>query len=165
MSNALNQTWWTILKLYCARRTKEYIHELEWKVLLHPLYLPDIVPIFLMTKKLKIWMMSKMPPRNILLKNQLIFIDLGLKICTLDGKKLLIKWISFKNATLLSGSPNIWSVHFTNPLWFFYHNFPSKFYEFDSIFKKGRCEIHNKNCLTLIKYIHFEINEFQFSTV
>lgn len=32
-----------------------------------------------------------MPSPNILLKNQLIFIDPALKICTIDGKNFLIK--------------------------------------------------------------------------
>ena len=45
---------------------------------------------FYVTENLKIWLISKMPSPDILLKNQLIFIDPALKICALDGKRLLI---------------------------------------------------------------------------
>ncbi|XP_046826458.1 histone-lysine N-methyltransferase SETMAR-like [Vespa crabro] len=86
---------------HCTRRTLEKINELGWEVLPHSPYSPDIAPSdfhlfrslqhFLSGKKFENFMVSKMPSRDILLKNQLIFIGptLLLKICTLDGKRLL----------------------------------------------------------------------------
>jgi len=49
-------------------------------------------------------MISKMPSPDILLKNQLIFIDPALKICALDGKRLMITRVItslIKNKNLL----------------------------------------------------------------
>jgi len=49
-------------------------------------------------------MISKMPSPDILLKNQLIFIDPALKICTQDGKRLMITRVItslIKNKNLL----------------------------------------------------------------
>ena len=68
----------------------------SFNVYQRPPYSPDIAPLsfhlfhtFYVTKNSKINMISDMAPPDILLKNQLIFIDITLTICPLDGKKLM----------------------------------------------------------------------------
>ncbi|WP_223807734.1 hypothetical protein, partial [Klebsiella pneumoniae] len=85
---------------HCARTTLEKVNELGWKGLPRPSYSSNItlsdfnlfklIQHFLNEKIIIIWMTSKMPSSVILPKNQLIYIDPALKICTLDGKRLLI---------------------------------------------------------------------------
>lgn len=88
----------------CTRRTSQKYTELGWVILNHPPYSPDITPSefhlfrplqhFRNEKKIKIWMILKMPSPDILLKSQLFFIDPVLKVSSLDGKRLLITLVT-----------------------------------------------------------------------
>lgn len=78
-------------RLHCARRTLEKINELGWEVLPHPPYSPDIAPSdFHLFRSLQHFLCDKkfenlddiQNALDILLKNQLIFIDPILKIGT-----------------------------------------------------------------------------------
>lgn len=84
----------------------EKISELVWKVLYLPSFSPrisiysDSYNIFDAAKISKILMISKIPPKDISLKNLLTFTGSGLKICSLEGKRLLITRVIILNTTV-----------------------------------------------------------------
>ena len=95
-----------VIRVHSTRRTPKKINELRYQVL--PPYSPLDFNLFRSPQQFLSGKTFGLSPKCHLQifcsKNQLIFIGLALKICTLDGKRLLITWVIpslIKNKNLL----------------------------------------------------------------